>query len=193
MSTDHRSMFVMRSLYLLTGLLIPLFVSETVFANETSNAFSAITKRLGYMQSVALYKFHNSLPIENKLREEKVLKNALNDATKSGLSPKTTILFFKAQIAVAKAIQHRYQADLLSSSSNLIPTSQDLNKEIRPALLRLGKEITILISQKINATGPFKMEDWENFRSALNNIKYVSDNDVKLLFNALKAIELKQD
>jgi len=192
MHIDHRSMFSMKRLYLLVSLSLTLFTTEAVFASEQSRAFSAIIKRLSYMQDVALYKFHNGLPVENKQREEKVLRNALNDAEQNGLSPETMALFFEAQISVAKAIQHRYLADLLSSPSNLIPDPQGLNKEIRPALLRLGKEITIQISQIVTTTGPFKVKDWENFRSVIGNTKYVSESDVKLLFNALIAIKPKQ-
>lgn len=95
-----------------------LFVIFSFHANAEENAastlFKTINDRLSYMEDVALFKAVNHLPIEDSVREKKVIANAKTSAASKGLDPDSVEAFFEAQISVAKAIQYRYRADLLS-------------------------------------------------------------------------------
>ncbi|MCP3850047.1 MAG: chorismate mutase, partial [Gammaproteobacteria bacterium] len=94
--------------------------------------------------------------------------------------------FFEAQIAVAKAIQFRYRADLLSEPSDEKP--KDLQKEVRPALLDLGDQIIEQIMMYIRTHGSIEPTLFSEFDATIN-IKYVTTSDKKLLFKALRKVK----
>lgn len=84
-------------------------------------------------------------PIEDIGREQVVIDKASQSAEKVGLNKQSVVGFFEAQISAAKAIQYRYRADLLSQTTSKTP--RDLQTVIRPALIKLGKQInTELVS-----------------------------------------------
>ena len=142
------------------------------------------------MEEVALYKARNHLPIEDIDREENVLNKATEDATREGIDRESAAQFFEAQIAAAKAIQFRYRAAWLADHTIIHRVPKDLNEEIRPALLRLGTQITALLGKRLREIGPFTDEDRIAFMAAIN-IKHLSSADEDRLFAALKELRLK--
>lgn len=162
--------------------------SPQTWAEVTSKElFKTINERLSYMEDVALFKAQKSLPIENIEREKVVLDQAKISAHIKGLDPAHIEDFFNAQIAVAKAIQFRYRADLLSQPSVVKP--KDLQKEVRPALLDLGDQIIKQIMAYIKTHGSIDSTLFSEFDSSIN-IKYVTTSDKKLLFGALRKVKL---
>lgn len=139
------------------------------------------------MEHVALFKAQKHLAIENIEREEVVLDQAKLSAHASGLDPSYMEDFFKAQISVAKAIQFRYRADLLSKPSHKNP--KDLQKEVRPALLELGDQIIKQTLVYLKVHGSIKATLFAEFDAAIK-IKYVTSADKKLLFRALQKVKL---
>jgi chorismate mutase len=95
--------------------------------------------------------------------------------------------FFIAQISVAKAIQYRYRADLLSQPSDRAPL--DLNEQIRPALIKLGNLIIAQMATTLGQDGPFKASQRELFFQALQH-RYISDADKQLLFDGLLGVKM---
>jgi chorismate mutase len=153
--------------------------------NKAEVLFTTINQRLGYMQDVALYKAQNNLAIENTERELVVLQKAKQAAAAKGLDPLLVAGFFKAQIAAAKAIQYRYRADLLSAPIEKAPL--DLNKEIRPALIKLGNQIIEQMGAYIEQHGSFTPSQQNEFFKHVNQI-YLSEADKQKLFNGLLKI-----
>ena len=168
--------------------IILLFFSFIIFSLEVSadvtsvELFRTINKRLSHMEEVALFKAQNHLPIEDIEQEKIVIQRAIVSARDKGLDPDSIEDFFKAQISVAKAVQLRYRADLRSRPSSIEP--KDLQKEVRPCLLRLGDQIIQQMIMYIKTHGSFKPTQFADFDSDVN-VKYVTASDKQLLFNAL--------
>lgn len=140
------------------------------------------------MEDVALYKALHYKAIEDVEREVKVIKSASQAAEKAGLKSNSVEAFFKAQIAVAKAIQYRYRADLLSQPTMREPL--DLQSIVRPKLIALGAKTNQLLARHLTQHGAFSDADFTLFSQSIS-VKYVSDADKRMLFNALKHIELQ--
>jgi len=106
--------------------------------------FDLIDARLELMDEVAAYKWDHELAIEDTAREQVVLDKAAEDALNANLDPITSRLFFETQIEAAKEIQRYWFSQYESGQEK--PEARDLNKEVRPELLRLGNEILIAMS-----------------------------------------------
>jgi chorismate mutase len=172
---------------------ILLLVILVIFSHQATaevisfELFKAINQRLAYMEDVALFKAHHHLAIEDIEREKIVIDKAKTSAYEKGLDPDSVEEFFKAQISVAKAIQFRYRADLLSQPSSQEP--KDLQREIRPHLLSLGDQIIQQMAGYLEAHGSFKPTGFADFDAALT-VGYVTVSDKQLLFRALQKVEL---
>ena len=172
----------------LLPLAFLLFWTAKVAAQPPSaDLFQAIGNRLGYMQDVALYKAVNFLAIEDVDRERAVLASAVAHAASAGLDPASVESFFKAQIAVAKAIQYRYRAELLSMPELEPPT--DLQRVVRPRLLELGGQIIERMAADLTEHGPFHESQFNAFAAAVD-VSYVFDRDKRMLFDALLEVRL---
>lgn len=155
----------------------------------TQDLFERMNQRLSFMKDVAAYKWINNLPVEDTLRERVVIKSAVESAQKAGLCDKSTSLFFQTQIDIAKEIQTSWHEEW---AHNGFPDSTkiiDLNKEIRPELIRLGDEII----QGIIETKPLfhksNREKLEPLILSSITVEHVSD-EVKIeLLNALFEIK----
>ncbi|KXO09545.1 Periplasmic chorismate mutase I precursor [Moritella sp. JT01] len=170
-------------------LIAVTLLSFSAFATPTpSELFSTLNQRLSYMEDVALYKANNNKPIEDIEREKVVIDKASKSAAKVGLDKQSVVGFFQTQISAAKAIQYRYRADLLSQTTSKTP--RDLKTVIRPALIKLGKEINTKLALYLNEGGKFTAQDWETFKVTLDS-RYLTDTDKQALFNALSKIRLK--
>ena len=153
--------------------------------DKAMELFETINQRLGYMTDVALYKAQNQLAIENTKREIVVINSAKASAAKAGLDPAKVETFFKAQISAAKAIQYRYRAQLLTQPIERLPL--DLNKEIRPALIRLGNQIIEQMAAYVKQHGGFKVEHRAAFMKIVNQ-EYLNKMDKNKLFEGLLKI-----
>ncbi|AQA17851.1 hypothetical protein BST95_05980 [Halioglobus japonicus] len=165
------------------SLLLPLHASADELPR---NLFESINERLHYMEDVALFKAVNYLPIENVQREEVVIEQSKRAAFERGLNPQSIESFFRVQIGIAKAIQFRYRADLLSEPVPKEPV--DLNDVIRPELLRLGDEIVSRISDYLTRHGSFDQVPFTEFE-AIITVRYVTAAEKQRLFEALKEVE----
>lgn len=172
--------------YALIFFLLMTSSLQTRAEVTSTELFNTINDRLSYMEDVALFKSQKYLSIEDIEREKLVVDRAKISAHNKGLDPSYIEAFFRAQISVAKAIQFRYRADLLSIPSDKKP--KDLQKEVRPALLSLGDQIIEQITQYVKVNGSFKPALFAEFDVAIN-VKYVSTSDKQLLFKALQEVK----
>jgi chorismate mutase len=173
---------------LLPCLLCFHSLSVTAAEDLVGEFFATINQRLSYMEDVALFKRQNQTAVEDLARERVVIDNAKEAAASLGLKPQSVEAFFEAQIAVAKAIQHRHRADWLSAP----PTGEvvNLDTEIRPLLTELGDQIIFLLTQTLLLQGEID----ESSRSRLVELittTHVSLRDKNLLFDALRSVRLR--
>jgi len=142
------------------------------------------------MKDVALFKVKNHLPVEDIERENRVIDRAKVTAGDKGLAPDSVEDFFKAQIScqisVAKAIQFRYRADLLSQPS--VQEPKDLKSEVRPHLLRLGDQLVEQMMMYIKTSGSFDSAQFSDFDAAID-VEYVTLLDKQILFQALQQVK----
>ena len=176
-------------MFRIVSIFAAILLSCNSFAASTAQElYSTINLRLSYMEDVALYKNNNNKAIEDKERELIVIKSASLLAEKEGLDQESVIAFFSAQISVAKAIQYRYRADLLSKPTDQEP--RNLDSVIRPALIKLGKDINIEIARYLRDGGVFPQQEFQVFERTVNS-RYLTRADKEMLFNALTKIRLK--
>ncbi|MCP3941419.1 MAG: chorismate mutase [Desulfobacteraceae bacterium] len=168
--------------------LLSLFSLQARADVTTSKLFKTMNERLSYMEDVALFKAQNHLPIEDIQRENIVLGKAEASAGELGFDIESVKDFFNAQIAVAKAIQYRCRADLLSRPSSRRPL--DLKKDVRPALIRLGDQLIVQMAAYCKSHGKYHPEQFDEFSKAIT-VKYVTKADKQLLFNALLKVKLR--
>jgi len=130
--------------------------AASVPATAISSLTTAMNERMVDMKDVAAYKAANHLPVEDLVREKKVLSLAQAEAEEAGLDPHSVLPFIQAQMDVAKAIQYRYFADWLSQ-----PDMGDKPKSfdrVRDSISAQDKQILSAISQRLLAGG-FSEED----------------------------------
>jgi len=135
MSLDMHS-YLLRFLILNLSLL---FAQISIASSE--NLGSLINQRLSIMKSVAIYKWHRELPIEDLDREKLVLNLAVSEGLKYAIKPESSRAFFQTQINAAKEIQSYWFSEWLKHPELVPENDTDLLKIIRPRLIDLGDEI----------------------------------------------------
>ncbi|SFD73182.1 gamma subclass chorismate mutase AroQ [Pseudoalteromonas denitrificans] len=157
-------------------------------ASDLSLLFNDLNSRLTYMPDVAHYKALNQLPIEDLIREQKVTKSAAKTAKQFGLDITSALAFNQAQMNIAKVIQYRYRARLLTEKNSKMP--RDLITQVRPALIALGKSINQNLSTYLKHNGQITEQNWQQFKDSVNH-KYLTEQDLRYLFEVLKKIKIK--
>ena len=160
-------------------LVVILFLPALLAAHETSaeELGALVSHRLGYMKAVAAYKWLNQLPIENQAREQLVLSSAVRQGLRHKLTRSSSEHFFKLQIEAAKEVQSHWFKKWQHDPASVPATVADLDGEIRPALLRLGEDITAGL-----ATLPTKLD--------IDPVEGLSQNTRTRLSLAAKAVEV---
>lgn len=181
----------------MSRLITSLFIiylgssSQQAIAVDSVVVFNLINQRLSLMQDVALYKAVNHLPIEDIERERVVLASSVENARDQGLDSASVVDFFATQILVAKAIQYRYRADILSDNFAGLHSPVDLNSVIRPQLIRLGGEIVGHMKSYLGNHGAFIQDDRELFHSHML-VAYLTGKEKELIFQSLLKITLAE-
>ncbi|HBK7247306.1 TPA: gamma subclass chorismate mutase AroQ [Vibrio cholerae] len=183
--TLYKDNFMLQTILIFAASLISF---NSIASVTSQDLFTAINLRLSYMEDVALYKAYNNEPIEDTKREAIVINNASISAEKEGLNKESVVDFFSAQISADKAIQYRYRADLLTTSTDKKP--KDLETVIRPELIKLGKDINTKIAQYLREGGSFTKDELEVFKATLKS-RYLKESDKELLFDSLTKIRLQ--
>lgn len=172
-----------------TLLFLLVIFTNTCFADPQINSlFNALNERLAYMPDVAHYKAMNQLPIEDVAREKKVNQATQQAAQKVGLDVTSAIAYNQAQMTIAKVIQYRHRAHLLTSNTQHKPL--DLKSHIRPNLIRLGSCINRQLSQWLKTHGAINESNWLDFKRIVNH-PYLTEKEQRFLFDALTQVRLK--
>ncbi len=136
----HRAWRALRCLLWLSALAVPL-------AAQGDELSSLLAQRLAYMKDVAAYKWQHELPIENLERERVVLTRAVQQGLRYGLRQDSSRHFFSVQIKAAKEIQRYWFEHWRGGGEGQIPSAPDLERELRPALIQLGDQITAALAR----------------------------------------------
>ena len=185
-----------KKLYFLS-IILTIILSALTFSSAVSSAdskpslllFKTIDERLGYMKDVALFKAQNQIQVEDIEREKIVLSNAKKLAVRHGLDPNSMEHFFIVQINVAKAIQYRFRAELLTLE--MPARSVDLESNIRPALDQLGSDIVALFATLLQNQSAVKEESRKIFIRTLQS-QSLSEVEREALFNAMLEVRSSQ-
>ncbi|MFE4108865.1 chorismate mutase [Kosakonia sp. YIM B13611] len=129
-----------------------LCMSGSVFSGASapiclSALSSLLSERMELMREVAAYKAKYHLPVEDLVREQKVLLQARSNAREVGLEPQSVEPFINALMNAGKAIQYRYLADWLPRPESFV-TLLDLDG-IRRRINELDKHLLMTISQRL--------------------------------------------
>jgi len=171
-------------------LFLSLFcVASSAFASPdpATSLATVINQRMQVMKDVAGYKAAHHLPVEDLVREQKVMSAAQAEAEAAGVDPQSVAPFIQAQMDVAKAIQYRYLADWLSRPE---PQWQpaDLG-DVRKRISEYDKRILDTFSQQLNAGGFSDRERAQMLH--LLNAPQLSDADKQRLMDSLALIKRK--
>ena len=105
---------------------------------ESDHLVDLLARRLAFMPHVAAWKQARGIAIEDPARERTVLARAVERAREHDLDPARMRAFFALQIELAKRVQVRAPAPR---------TALDLERQVRPALLRLGDRIVASLAR----------------------------------------------
>ncbi|MGH7823466.1 MAG: chorismate mutase, partial [Candidatus Binatia bacterium] len=100
--------------------------------DEIDHLIDLLARRLQLMPAVAAYKHAHGLTIEDREREVVVLARAEERARIAALDPASVRRFFAVQIELAKSLERR---------SPPADATLDLDRDLRPALGRIGDQI----------------------------------------------------
>lgn len=162
----------------------------SVFAEPSPKpVFDLINERLAQMKGVALYKAQNGLAVEDKPREKVVIDKAKESAMAAGLDPKSVASFYQLQIQAAKAIQYRYLAHWTFDSKAASQPAENLDTQIRPALIKLGDELVAAMKTFLEAKGCFRSDQLPLFLESIT-VKHLTEGEKKTLFESMSKIDL---
>ncbi len=128
-------------------------------------------------------------PVEDRAREELVIKKAKERARQAGLDPTSIEVFFHTQISAAKVIQYRYLAEWALSRPPPKSEPRDLVTEVRPELIRLGKEIILAIRSFLESGRRLTDAHLSEFLTAIN-VSNLSQDEKRKLFESMRQIAL---
>ena len=100
-----------------------------------------MAQRLELMPHVARWKQAHDVPILDATREQQVLDATVSQAAALGIDAASARNLFALQIEIARSIQHR----TLATGSARGVTLRDLNRDLRPALDRIGKQLLLAV------------------------------------------------
>ena len=163
-------------------------------AQPTAALLARLDERLSLMREVARLKSILEIAIEDRAREERVLRAAtktLRDAaSQAGVPiPDTARIdaLYRAQIEAAKAIQHDASISPVTGrdSMDLEEARRRLDFHVRPALIDLGDRIAeLLVACLAEASDPL---DLETLSTALQK-HALTPEDVQSIHRALRAL-----
>jgi cyclohexadienyl dehydratase len=110
-------------------------------AQDATRVIKLIDDRLTIMPEVAAWKWRARQPITDLAREREVLERSVADAEAIGLDGASARHFFDVQIGMARAVQAQSFARWQALSGPQLPMNRDLNRELRPALDAIGREL----------------------------------------------------
>lgn len=168
---------------LTTCVLLILMPMQAVA--DAGRVHDLVVARLGYMEAVAIWKWHAGAAVEDTAREAVVLDQSVAQAVERGLPEQGVARFFAAQIAAAKAVQFCWIDRFRTGAATPRSDPPDLVAVVRPALLTLGEQITDALAQHVDDPG---LGDTDGLRRAARSLECLDDWHLARLAESLAAI-----
>lgn len=166
-------------------LVLVLLLAPLPLWADAARLHGLVVERLGYMEAVALWKWHAGTPVEDLEREAVVLERAVQDAMSVGLPAEEIERFYAAQIAAAKAIQFCWIDRFRTGAATPRSDPPNLVTEVRPALLELGTSIAEEIAASADDPDVGNLED---FRTAAQGLECLDGWHLSQLAESLARI-----
>jgi len=170
----------------------PRFVDAN---QDIAQVINLIDRRLALMPEVAAWKWRAHQPIADIEREQQVLERSVADAQAIGLDSEGARRFFAVQIRLARAVQtysfENWRARGASQLSTQIPTSRDLNTQLRPLLDALGRDLLVAV-YLASTELPRVLED-QRFIASIKQLKRhggINDEQLSELRSVLLAVHI---
>lgn len=123
-------------------------VEEFAREKKSDQLLLLIQKRLVIMHEVARTKWNQGLPIEDKAREEQLLKQLAEKAKAYQLDEQWVAKFFQAQIDAAKEIQKRDFALWRQQGVTTFEKVFSLKDELRTYIDQINQEMLLLLNDQ---------------------------------------------
>ena len=175
----------------LLALALLVVSGPCIAQSSATEIFRLINERLAFMEDVAMYKAKRGKPVEDRAREELVIKKAKERARQAGLGPASIEEFFHAQISAAKAIQYWYLVEWVLSRNPHESEPRDLVTEVRPELIRLGKEIVVALRSFLGSGRRLTDAHLSEFLTAIN-VSNLRQDEKRKLFESMRQIALSR-
>jgi cyclohexadienyl dehydratase len=163
------------------------------FSDSTADAarvIELIDARLAIMPEVAAWKWRAHQPIADGERERQVLERSVADAEAIGIDGASARHFFDVQIRMARAVQSRSFASWQASTTEP-PEGRDLNRELRPRLDAIGRELLVAMYLASGSLPTWQDAAANTRLAALKRYSGVADEDIAELRSALLAARME--
>lgn len=143
------------------GIFLGPEMQDITSENLLVQVLLLMDSRIELMRDVAIWKYHFQLPVEDKLRESKILSDIREKSIEKGCDENDVSLigrFFEDQIKVARLVQ----MDWINSFSKIdTSTMNHLDEYTRPRIHRITVQILDYIHRQI--LGPEKKQGLKEF------------------------------
>lgn len=166
-----------------------LLIASVILCGASGNAYcealyAHIQQRLALMDEVAAYKWQHGLPIEDRAREARILRDVSTQALAHYVEEESGKHFFLEQIRAAKEIQTYWFEKWRGGDPP--PKARDLATRLRPEITRIGSAI-------IDELGLIGTHNKAQFLAQTNNVVGLSQATQDRLYHALSAIRTYPD
>jgi len=113
---------------------------------QLRHLFQLIEERLAVAPLVARSKWNSGAPIDDPVREQKILAEAAQSAAQGGLEPALAVAFFQAQFEAGKLLQRQLHEQWRAQHQPPFTDVLDLGRSVRPVLDRLTPQLIAALS-----------------------------------------------
>ena len=170
-------------------LCLLLFFPGVSWSCEPAELFQQVRSRLDLMPAVAAWKYQRGLPVEDLVRESRVLQRAGEDARTRGLVEEGVVSWVSAQVEMAKTLQTSAMRGWERGDAAVPTGGADLVNEIRPRLLKASAEQLELLVCLLRRGYTWSHADREVLSQNLADLP-LDGEQVDALWQSLKRVEL---
>jgi chorismate mutase-like protein len=146
-TTCRFSLMILLALCLIGQTGYVLAAQDPQLSGAQSRLVDEIITRLQISRDVAWTKFQNHSPVIDLPREAAVLKGMKSQGEKMGLTDKEVTSYFQSQILASRLVQEELISGWKSGSPQPPTPPKDLQKEIRPLLIKVSLEMLATLKE----------------------------------------------
>lgn len=112
----------------------------------TARLVELMGERLIVSQDIAWAKYREGLPVQDRRREREVLRAAVAQARKLGISPGRAKAFFQAQLAASREVQSELIRSWKQGQALPARAPKSLERELRPRMDQLTSQLVVQLA-----------------------------------------------